>query len=418
MRKLNSSSCRSAALIWIGSSVGSFGAPAASEPATTIAKPVELSHYTEEMYRHALKNNSTSPDYLLATIQLGSEAPRRICVNAKFLLGAIHTENNLPYDDKGVGKAMEMALKPGHSFVFTKPKAIDNVRPDYSEADLDSVRRALSEVPLAAFKNQSGESVGTPRSFSHVVLERGLMVTASGCYFSGPRPYALSERIEEERNFLERRKAELRRAATMAAALDGWTLIKKDFLVEKEPFVGCVGMEPISLTVDLVPLTPSLIDSASWWNTLKDDRPVYTWADFRSYFEGANKILSRQRWLVDFKKLPGSRSVDVRLYGVGVADSSPALKEVVELWRHAGLSGMPYGQAFARCGKGCTSLYFGKEDDRLLVAYSWIEGRSPLCPIDRLEVSWSGVSKPGSPESRYAIIHPDGTIEERHYPEK
>src|SRR5207248_2029244 len=55
--------------------------------------------YTNEMFRQALANRSTSPDYVLITVTTSGGKPRAICTTANFLLGAIHREHGFSYSE-------------------------------------------------------------------------------------------------------------------------------------------------------------------------------------------------------------------------------------------------------------------------------------------------------------------------------
>jgi hypothetical protein len=103
------------------------------------------SGYTDDMYRRGLANQSTAPLFVLVTLadpKTGSE--RTACVDAPFLLGAIHIEFRLPYDEAGTSKAMAIAIaQPGRRFSFKSAKARANVQVAYSTDLENSMREKL-----------------------------------------------------------------------------------------------------------------------------------------------------------------------------------------------------------------------------------------------------------------------------------
>lgn len=105
------------------------------------------SGYTEKMFRAALDNQSTAPNYVLVMIvaqEKGHASPRLICTTANFLEGAIHQEYGLAYDEAGVQKTRNILLaKTDRTFVLTKPPAIKNVPCYYTEDQLSEVREIL-----------------------------------------------------------------------------------------------------------------------------------------------------------------------------------------------------------------------------------------------------------------------------------
>lgn len=102
------------------------------------APPGDL--YTTAMYRHAFTNSSTSPDYILITVKDGRTGASVVtCTISNFLLGALEIEHGLPYD-----RSEKMALhNADRTFVFSNPKALDNLPRYYSDAMLDEMRKEI-----------------------------------------------------------------------------------------------------------------------------------------------------------------------------------------------------------------------------------------------------------------------------------
>ena len=83
------------------------------------------------LYVKALKNQSTAPNYVLITVVDSRTGTNRVvCTEAPSLLGAIHQEHELAYNEKGERKAMSLALaQRDRTFKFSNPEAIKNVQP-------------------------------------------------------------------------------------------------------------------------------------------------------------------------------------------------------------------------------------------------------------------------------------------------
>jgi hypothetical protein len=103
---------------------------------------------SRESYEAAIRNNSTSPSYVLVSIinsEKGQMKP--VCTTANFLLGAIHREYGLGYEAADSSKAAEIALKnQAHVFHFHQQAALDNIRVEYSENELSAARVLLASL--------------------------------------------------------------------------------------------------------------------------------------------------------------------------------------------------------------------------------------------------------------------------------
>ena len=153
------------------------------------------SGYTDDLYRRGFAGQSTAPLFVLVTLvnaKTGYE--RTACVDVPFLLGAIHIEYQLSYDEQGTSKAMTIALnQPDRRFSFKSDKARANARPMYAAELADSMREKLkgkSDAQLReGLETYKGElhllyrptgtyktSVATLHAVCQVLLERGILV--------------------------------------------------------------------------------------------------------------------------------------------------------------------------------------------------------------------------------------------------
>ncbi|HEY4416951.1 MAG TPA: hypothetical protein VGO57_14775 [Verrucomicrobiae bacterium] len=141
------------------------------------------------MFYKALKNSSTAPSYVLISIpDDASHTNRLVCIPAPFLLGAIHIENHLDYDDAGEQKAIMLALgQPCRFYCFTNAEAANNVQPRYDETVLSNIRRQLAGKTEAQLRNEMKPPDGPiyriyskndayRDAVAHILLERGISV--------------------------------------------------------------------------------------------------------------------------------------------------------------------------------------------------------------------------------------------------
>jgi hypothetical protein len=113
-----------------------------------------------------------------------------ICTSAAGLLGAIHLQYNLDFDDAGRNRALQIALaNKQRLFTFRNKRAFDTIKPEYTCPQLAEVRRALGKSSRSELKRQlnvSGSRLHSlymlPSRFvfrdavAHALLERGIAV--------------------------------------------------------------------------------------------------------------------------------------------------------------------------------------------------------------------------------------------------
>jgi hypothetical protein len=145
------------------------------------------------MFRAALSNSSTSPDYVLIKVRgPNDQTERTVCTTGNAFLGAIHREYDLGYTEAGEKRALEIALEqPERSFTFHKKAAIDNLA-DYETPEvLADVRRQFvgkkdSELLDREFiqsitnKRPDARHIAYRDAVAHALLERGIGCTI-GC---------------------------------------------------------------------------------------------------------------------------------------------------------------------------------------------------------------------------------------------
>jgi len=158
--------------------------------------------YTQSMFRAALANNSTAPDYVLIQVRGPDDRTNRIvCTTANLFLGAIHREYNLGYSEADEQRAVEIALKqPDRSFTFHKKAAIDNLADYETPEALADVRRQFegktdSELLARDFiqsitsKRPDSAHRAYREAVAHALLERGI-----GCKMGDIADYLIPHR--------------------------------------------------------------------------------------------------------------------------------------------------------------------------------------------------------------------------------
>jgi len=143
--------------------------------------------YTQAMFRDAIANVSTSPDYVLIKV-IGSEgqSERTVCTTANLFLGAIHLEYGLGYTEGDQKRACDIALaQPERSFTFHKKAAIDNLADHETPEALADVRKQFAGkkdsellddnfIRSVTSKPSSASHVAYRDAVAHALLERGI----------------------------------------------------------------------------------------------------------------------------------------------------------------------------------------------------------------------------------------------------
>jgi hypothetical protein len=146
------------------------------------------------LYAQALKNGSTAPNYVLITVVDNRTGKATLaCTEAPFLLGAIHREREIAYDEKGCQRVMSLALaRRNRTFKFSSPEAVRNVQPRYTRQQLEEMRELVkacsddelrkgltsrnTELRRRLFETRADDSYLAYRdAVAHLLLERGLL---------------------------------------------------------------------------------------------------------------------------------------------------------------------------------------------------------------------------------------------------
>jgi hypothetical protein len=150
-----------------------------------------------DLFARAIKNDSTTSDYVLVTILDAKGHEQAICTKAPLLLGAIHREYAIGYDRAGVERARAIALSNTDGrFVLRRRAARRNVQPFYNSTELTEARgllRGLSADAIVSGLEDDGSlrpwlhlspqdrPIAHEAALAHALLELGFL-PSSGCH--------------------------------------------------------------------------------------------------------------------------------------------------------------------------------------------------------------------------------------------
>ncbi len=105
----------------------------------------------EVHFRKAILINSSSPYFVfIEVIDVRKNDKQSFCIEAPFLLGALHREFNLGYDMFTIKKVIDIALSNAdHAFRFSKQEALDNMPVRYTQAEFDQARKMINMFGVA-----------------------------------------------------------------------------------------------------------------------------------------------------------------------------------------------------------------------------------------------------------------------------
>jgi hypothetical protein len=140
-----------------------------------------------ESFEAAIHNRSTSQSFVLITVVNDATGQATTgCTMAPFLLGAIHMEHGLAFDEAGNTNAVNMAIATAnHVFHFSRPDALENVSFRYSPAELEAARRRVQPLTdqqlregLAVYRGSLQPTAlgGAREALACALVERGLSV--------------------------------------------------------------------------------------------------------------------------------------------------------------------------------------------------------------------------------------------------
>jgi hypothetical protein len=143
--------------------------------------------YTKAMFVQGLNKGG----FVLITLRNPKDgSQRQVCALEAGLLGAIHIEQNIDYDESGRKRAEQLALKHWNQpFSFANPEAFNTVKASYTASQLAEVRERLSKCEKSFLSKQLDDPYGAIHDLythpyresyrdavAHVLLENGILV--------------------------------------------------------------------------------------------------------------------------------------------------------------------------------------------------------------------------------------------------
>ncbi len=207
------------------------------------------------------------------------------------------------------------------------------------------------------------------------------------------------------------------RASRMAHQMPGWTEARSKY---SAPFASInLWKGSQELQINVRSKRPDLLDSATWAIDLEEGKPAQTWNAFDQEFRQASEVISREKWLSDWKSQQHGRSVELRVKG----DRSHAMFKGTEnkmnhVWQQFGLKGTPRFYVLARrTGDSSIDLVFN-EDGSEAVAKEFVEKKNEeLSPHWLDHLAYGTWSEAGSNiiNDRFTVITADGQRQSRVY---
>src|SRR5437879_6403507 len=96
----------------------------------TVEDHSRASDYNKSLFARALREDSTSPLFVLVTIQDGNTGnSREVCMEAPLLLWAIAAERQLSYEPASLTNLRHIAIsQPDRSFTFASSTVLERVK--------------------------------------------------------------------------------------------------------------------------------------------------------------------------------------------------------------------------------------------------------------------------------------------------
>ena len=153
---------------------------------------------SESSFRTAIVDKSTAPYFVIVTVVGGSSGrSQEIFTEAPFLLGAIHIERGIPFDDRRSQRVRRTALSTkDRIFHFSNRKALCDIPMPYSGDVLAATRkwaagflidelttdlsRLNSPVDEYYSSRKGDDYLAHKLALAHALIERGLVVRR-GC---------------------------------------------------------------------------------------------------------------------------------------------------------------------------------------------------------------------------------------------
>lgn len=137
-----------------------------------------------------INNGDTFQLHLVIKVKnLNTNEIREICAQGNSLQSAIHREYKIDYDNKGLAKALKIALKnKSRYFEFKNDSALSYLGiKDYSENDLKELEHKVNFDSLAkAIKEKQNWSIYLDNKelimYAHALFNKGILTGENNCF--------------------------------------------------------------------------------------------------------------------------------------------------------------------------------------------------------------------------------------------
>ena len=368
---------------------------------TPVPPPVPASLFVQDRFARAVKNQSSAPSYLMATIVNDTTGEnKRVCIEGVQLFEAVRKENQLGRGREDWNKTTRLILdNSARIYHFTDKDAWEQVQPRYSPQMLAAVEeqfRPLSTVELAERfsytktrgfikiddKKSAKEVFDYCAAAAYVLTERGLLAGRgdAGNSLYVITPQMLAEDDKREQSYAEQKWRSDAEGRVFAARLPGYGALVRHFRVRRPQLAEY--WSGFCFSVSLNAASPRLVNSIDWLNPVnkKTRKARYDWNQFLPIAAHVERLARLHSWLQVWKTAGPNRTIEAQMYGKSLHNEfdDDFQKDIVPAWKDAGLLGKPYCQLVLRWqedGQGANATVYlplpGSGEKRSLIVSSY-----------------------------------------------
>ncbi len=193
-------------------------------------------------------------------------------------------------------------------------------------------------------------------------------------------------------------------------SLPGFSRFSERFEIE-DVSSGSIGLQPHALFCEITARTPKLIDSARWWNLIKDDEFASDWEEFLRVYDAANAAVEREGWMRKWKLVGKNRTIGLNAVGARGYSENKLDFFVLPAWKDAGFAGDPqFELSLRRDGEWCGTVYLSSTERGALIGTAKpADGELGKHWFDSLDFSFH----PNAEAPTYGRVDEAGEVEQR-----
>ena len=206
-------------------------------------------------------------------------------------------------------------------------------------------------------------------------------------------------------------------ALAKCQALPGFDELRERFSLDRASQGYINRLDSESLFAVLTASVPATLTSAWWLNPVENGKVLFDWHVFLALFSHVDELLSRHKWLAEWKAAGPGRLLELHAFGQSPASEPDDIAaNVLPIWRGARFAGEPQYEVLARLDNHAwLSLFLNDTDPRVLVSYSIGLSSQPLHWLDGMNVAFHPMCTRGTASARYATIAPTGEHQTHEY---